>query len=250
VVQGKGKKGRPAHRVRTEFADEWIVTAHPQVFINKRRTDRILTAEQFNTTVRPFSDVEDTARLLIHHHSCHADGLEYLPGEPAGVVVVDKRRVMNTYRPGHIREKAGSIQPFNEYMIHLVPDEGDRHELSRWCATLIARPDIRMHYGVLLISETQGVGKSTLGEAILAPLIGLDNVSFPTEQAILKSDFNYWIAHKRLAIIQEIFSGQNKKVYDNLKSTMTDRYVDVNKKNIPNYRLRNYVQVLASSSKS
>jgi len=55
----------------------------------------------------------------------------------------------------------------------------DRIELMRWCATLIARPDIKMNYGVLLISETQGVGKSTLGEKILAPLIGKLNASFP-----------------------------------------------------------------------
>ena len=36
-----------------------------------------------------------------------------------------------------------------------------------------------MLYGLLLVSETQGVGKTTLGERILAPLVGWHNVSVP-----------------------------------------------------------------------
>ena len=44
-----------------------------------------------------------------------------------------------------------------------------------------------MSYGVLLVSETQGVGKSTLGEAILTPLVGEWNVSFPNEKQVTDS---------------------------------------------------------------
>ena len=84
----------------------------------------------------------------------------------------------------------------------------------RWCATLVARPDIRMEYGVLLISEMQGVGKGTLGERILAPLVGPWNCSFPTEQSIVDSSFNSWIAHKRLAVVHEIYAGHNIKAYN------------------------------------
>lgn len=56
-----------------------------------------------------------------------------------------------------------------------------------------------MRYAMLLISERQGVGKTTLVDAVLAPLIGRWNVSSPTESQVADSGFNSWIAHKRLA---------------------------------------------------
>ena len=60
----------------------------------------------------------------------------------------------------------------------------------------------RMSYGMLLISEKQGVGKTTLGASILGPLIGTWNCSFPGENDIL-AQFNEWVAHKRLAVVSD-----------------------------------------------
>ena len=99
----------------------------------------------------------------------------------------------------------------------------------RWCATLIARPDIRMQYGVLLISETQGVGKGTLGEKILLPLVGKHNVVVPSEK-VVTGKFTGWVAHKRLAVVHEIYAGYSSKAYDELKSIITDQYIEVEMK--------------------
>src|SRR6516165_10388474 len=118
-------------------------------------------------------------------------------------------------------------------MEHLVPDDGDRRKLMRWVVTLIARPDVRMRYGVLMISETQRVGKNTLG-LILEYLVGRHNCSYVTER-ILESQFTDWIAHKQLVICSEIYSGQKRKMYDTLKDKITDDTVSVNKKYIPSY---------------
>lgn len=102
---------------------------------------------------------------------------------------MDGRRVVNTYRPPTIKPIKGNPKPFLKYMRHLIPNATDRIEMLRWCATLMARPDIKMLYGILLISTTQGVGKSTLGEAILSPIVGMWNVSVPTEKEIVESLF-------------------------------------------------------------
>jgi hypothetical protein len=114
-------------------------------------------------------------------------------------------------------------------MEYLFINESERHEALRWCATLIARPDIRMHYGMLLISERQGVGKTTLGAGILAPLVGIQNVGFPGENDITAA-FNEWVAHKRLAIVSEIYSGSSWKAYHALKAVITDKDITVNQK--------------------
>jgi hypothetical protein len=65
-----------------------------------------------------------------------------------------------------------------------------------------------MKYGVLLISEQQSVGKSTLSEKILRPLVGEHYVSIVSESEIVDSNFNGWAAHKRLPITHEIYQGR------------------------------------------
>jgi hypothetical protein len=160
----------------------------------------------------------------------------------------------NTWRPGYIkpmpaeRYRPELAKPFLDIMEQLIPDEAERTQLLRWCATLVARPEIKMHFGVLLISETQGVGKSTLGEAILAELVGLHNVSFPSESSIVDSSFNSWAAQKRLAVVHEIYAGHGFKAGSRLKSVATDKYTEINRKYLAEYRISNYLHIFACSN--
>jgi hypothetical protein len=111
----------------------------------------------------------------------------------------------------------GDPAPFLDFMGRLIPDESDRNETLRWCATLIARPATRMTYSLLLVSIKHGTGKSTLAEKTVAPLVGIHNACFPTEAMILDANFNSWRAHKQLAVVHEIYQGHSRKAYDTLK---------------------------------
>lgn len=241
-------RGNPQTIIRSEFANEWYVVTTPPVFVHRDRTYRLLNEGAFNRQSRPWSDVQDIARLMGRSLSSHADGITFAPGAPPGVVTIDGERLVNTWRPSAIRPEKGDDGPWHEFMTRLVPDERDRHEFYRWIATLIARPEIRMLWGVLAISEAQGVGKGTLGETILAPLVGRWNTSVPSEGQVVNSDFNGWIAHKRLAVIHEIYSGHNRKAYDTLKSIITDQFVEVNRKFVEQYQLENWVHIYACSN--
>lgn len=55
-------------------------------------------------------------------------------------------------------------------------------------------------------------------------------------------------AHKRLAVIAEVYAGQTAKAYNTLKNVMTDDYITVNEKYQQPYSLKNYIQVIASSN--
>ena len=132
-------------------------------------------------------------------------------------------------------------------MEKLIPGEGDRKELLRWCATLIALPAVRIKYAVLLVSKTQGVGKGTLAY-ILSMLVGRHNTSWPTSTTIADSAFNGWVAHKRLAVIDEMYTGRSRKAYDRFKSIITEDEVTINRKNVEEYTTDNYVHILASSN--
>lgn len=243
-------KGAPVAVITDNFAAEWYHCVSPEVFIHRQWPSLVLTLNEFNNHVRPFSHVDDTARHIKKEKACKSALLSYQPGLPSGIYADVDGAYINTHVGSRIKEPKHphDYAPWTRFMEHLVPDEKDRHELLRWCATLIARPDIKMLYGVLLISETQGIGKGTLGERVLAPLVGLQNCSFPSETEIVDGNYNYWAAHKRLAVVHEIYAGHSAKAYNKLKSIITDKQLTVMKKYQANYIIENWVHVLACSN--
>jgi hypothetical protein len=242
-------RGRPIAALKRTFREEWWHIVSPEAFINCDFPGRILTAAEFNSLVRPYSHVDDVARLLRADQASKAKQMHYLPGQkPGWYGTNDKGQFINTHCPSNIKPEKGDAGPWIEFMERLIPDDGDRHEVMRWCATLIARPATKMLYGLLLISETQGVGKTTLGEKVLAPIIGYENTSFPSETDIVESNFNAWIAHKRIAIVNEIYAGSSTKAYNKLKSVITDRYITVNKKHQSTYEIENWLHIFACSN--
>jgi effector-binding domain-containing protein len=180
--------------------------------------------------------------------------IAYHPGRKPGLYTgPEGGQYINTHKATLVRSwpkklTKADIAPFTEFMEHLIPVEHDRKELERWCATLLAKPDVKMHYGVLLISETQGVGKGTLGEKILAPLVGIGNTSFPGEEEIVESKYNYWTAHRRLAVVHEIYAGHSSRAYNKLKSIITDFNIEVHRKYMADYRVDNWVHAFACSN--
>jgi Family of unknown function (DUF5906) len=246
VPTGEGKKTMVV--TRNEFNQEWVHIVTPEVFIHKDWPSRIFTIKEFNHMVRPYSDAEDTARLVKMHSANLGVELSYSPAVKPGLHNDGTGRYMNTHEPSAIKAIKGDPAPFLEYMNHLVVIDDDRTELLRWCATLIAQPDIKMRYGVLLVSEPQGVGKTTLAEKILRPLLGEWNVSSPSETEVVDQNFNYWAAHKRLTIINEIYAGHSAKAYNKLKSTITDDPIRVRKLYTAPYDLKNWIHIFACSN--
>lgn len=235
--------------MRDGFKEEWLHAVTPEAFVHRDWPNRILSAAEFNSAVAPFSDVDDTARIMKKDAASKSAMLKYSPASVAGIYGSGNGgRYINTHVPGGVVAEKGDASQFIDFIEHLVPGENDRLELLRWCATLVCRPDIKMLYGVLLISENQGIGKGTLGEKILAPLVGEANVSYPSEQEIVESSFNYWSAHKRLAVVHEIYAGHSSKAYQRLQSIITDKYLTVSKKFMANYEIENWVHIFACSN--
>jgi hypothetical protein len=98
------------------------------------------------------------------------------------------------------------------------------------------------------VSDVQGVGKTTLGGSILTPLVGRHNTAFPTEKMLVESQFNGWAAHKRLAVVNEVYAGHSRKGYDNTKSIVTDMEISVNEKFMPVYVIDNWCHIFACSN--
>jgi hypothetical protein len=239
--------------IRDEFAEQWAWIKDQGWFVNLHLTQfKYENDAKFNAGMAPLSDVKMTSSLLQKKISSAQYGLTYDPSTEARIVTSSHGlSEINTFIPSPIQPVEGDYQPFIEFMEYLVPDEFDRSQVMRWVATLIARSGTRMSYGLLMMSEKQGTGKTTLGESILAELVGQHNTSFPSERAIADSDFNGWAVNKRLIVVNEIYHGHSWKAYNTLKSYVTDRHIEANIKFMATYTLPNWTHYyLCSNSKA
>lgn len=249
-AQGRGRPPAPQFALRPEFAAQWaVVNTEGKPLFVERETGRKFSEESFNSRVRPFSDVRTTADLLKKEVGAF-DGVAYRPGDPRCEISEGAANMLNVWRkPVLVGDESGDPSPWLEYLAHLIPGETDRHHVCRWLATLIARPDIRMGYGLLLFSRMQGTGKSTMG-VVLRRLLGEENVAFPQERDVVGSDQNDWVAEKALVFVHEIYAGGSWKAYNSLKTYVTDSEVRVNKKFVPQYTVENWAHFILCSNHS
>jgi Family of unknown function (DUF5906) len=249
VIPSREKGGRPAFALRDEFVEEWLFSITPSVFIHVSKLNKRYIESEFNAETAPFSDADNVARLRRKKQWGKANTIVYEPGMRPGLIAVpDRGHVINCYQPSDIKPKKGNPFRFFRYLRHLIPDKRDREGLKRWIATLIARPDIHMVYGLLLISNMHGVGKTTLAEKILAPIIGWDNCSFPSAAEATEQSFTSWRAFKRLAVIGEIYDGQTSRAYNRLKDAGGSDIVRVDEKYEKPFDMRNFVHLFATSN--
>lgn len=243
----KPEKGKAYAALRESFKGTWAYIEDLDLFVCKEDPTRMLSQQVLDKSIAAFSDVQETGRLILRTHQDKIVRVCYRPDIPHTIVEHNDKHAINLHVPSTIKAEKGNPAPWLEFLSYLFPNKRERSAAERWLATLIARPEVRIGYGMLLVSEKQGVGKTTLGSNVLAPLVGRHNVGHPSE-ADVNSDYNGWIALKRLVLIQEIYSGSNWKAYNALKSVITDQEVSVNQKYQRQYVIENWAHVLACSN--
>lgn len=247
IPQPKGK-GRPITVLREHFKDMWAYVEEVDIFVCVEMPEIVRQDKIVNNMLASFSHVNNTTALMVRAYRGRSPKLCYRP-DIEGRVVTDKTTsAINLHTPTHIKPVSGVVKPFMDFISYLIPNEAEQKEVLRWAATIIARPDIRLGYAMLMVSEKQGMGKTLLAEKILAPLVGDPNASFPSEQTIVESDFNGWIANKRLIVVGEIYSGHSWKAYNKLKSLITDVKIDVNEKYMRPHQIDNWGQFYVCSN--
>jgi hypothetical protein len=232
------------------FAKEWIKIANPSAFINKHRPQEMMNIDQFNGFIAPYSHkgvkvAEDLEREIV----TKLDTISYRPGSKRQVHIKGKD-TYNVWMPPRFKPQEGDPAPFLEYLAHLIPDPDDRLKVMRYLATLIARPQTRLFFGLFLVSQTQGVGKSLLA-LVLNNVLGESNCSFPRESQIVEGKFNTWMAEKRLVFVHEIFAGRSYKAYDKLKEYITeknDEGLEVERKYMDPYKVENWAHFILCSN--
>jgi len=235
--------------LRSEFKGLWAWIREIDLYVCVERPTLRYSEKSFNGYASALSHKgKPVSDMLKAEWGSQYSKITYRPDRTERIVETRGEKAINLFAPSRITGKAGDDRPWIEFMEYLFRDPAERREMMRWCATLIARPDIRMGYATLMVSETQGVGKNTLGEKILAPLVGKHNCSFPHERQVVESQFNSWLVNKRFAFIGEIYTGRSWKAANLLKQHITDRETDVNEKFIKEYTVENWIHIMACSN--
>ena len=244
----RSTRGKSTAFLRDEFNQLWIYAEQTDRFYCSEMPEINYDWKQFNALTGIYSHVKNTADLVLKKYKGRTARVAYKPDDPYRIITDMDTSAINVHTPSNIVPLAGDPAPWLDFMTYLIPDEDERALVLKWCATLIAKPDVRILYGLLLVSETQGIGKTTLGERILAPLVGMHNAGFPGERDIVDSPFNSWSVNKRLLVVAEIYTGHSWKAYNVLKSLITDKYISVNEKHIRQYTIENWVHIIACSN--
>lgn len=245
-IDDKGKE-KFNIKLRHHAKNQWSFVEGQDVFVNNEFPQFQWNQESLDKYLAPFSHAKKTSELLLQEYSCRINKLAYRPDVNKRRVMTDGEMSLNLFRPSNLGPQEGDPKPFLDFIHYLVPDEQEAKLVLRWIATLVARPDIRMLYGLLLISEMTGVGKTLLAESILAPLVGLHNTSFPSESTIMEP-YTDWIARKRLCVIGEIYQGHSFKMANKLKSFVTDNKISYRTMYMKAVTIDNFAHFVACSN--
>lgn len=239
---------KPIITLRDHFRDMWAYIEEADTFVCKPLPNIIREEKILNHMLAPFSHTPETSKMIFKAYAGRTTGLCYRPDQKEQIITNGNSSSINLHIPTTIKSEPGNPGPFLDYLKYMFPIDDERIGVERWIATLVARPDIRMEFALLLISEHTGIGKTTLGTKILTPLVNIHNVGFPREADIVDNVFNDWVSNKRLIIINEIYSGHSWKAYHTLKSLITDKEISVNQKYQRPYVVDNWSHILACSN--
>lgn len=245
--------GKPIYPLRDHAASEWKYLILDDVFIHDRLSHFILKPEAFDATFGKYAyktkvakKVKDAANDMLMREA-------YDPTTSAKIISFEGQRCFNSYdgTPDAVARMApaADIKPFLDFIEYLVPDADERIQLLRWSATLVARPERKMLCAVVLKSRAQGIGKGIFTDRILAPLVGWQNVSHPSEKIILDK-FNSWWFKKRAAIVSEIHAGHTMKAYNELKDVVTEPKLLLRRMHSDPYDVANFCHLFLTSNEA
>lgn len=170
--------------------------------------------------------------------------LTFVPGAPENVVA-EGRVTLNTWRRPATVPVEGDPTLFLQF-VDLIFD-GDAIAIGFFLdaiASLVQRPGMKWAFMILLIGG-QGVGKSLLCEFV-ADLVGRKNTAFPNVEAV-KGQFTGWLLNAHVIIFHEL-DKISRDAATKIKTWVTSETLLINSKNVPEFYIRNYANILACSN--
>mgnify|MGYP003119517905 FL=1 len=184
-------------------------------------------------------------------NSIIVDKLTFDPTKKGGVTKEGSMSLWNIYfPPNNIQRIPGPVTLFLEHMEFLVPDELTRINVIKRMAHILQKPHIKIRSILLMFSEAEGVGKTTLF-IILRHFLGKQYCKQINQRQIM-GEFNEWAMDCLLIAIEEIAIkgdyGKRTSSMDILKTVISEDTVTVNIKNEKLFTIPNHINGFAFSN--
>ena len=162
------------------------------------------------------------------------DILTFEPDKPYGVLFKGSQTAWNYYqKASNINPVPGDVLLFLDHLAYLIPDELTRIEVIKRLAHIVQKPHIKIRSALLMISEAEGVGKTTIFK-ILSEILG-HRYCKQINQRQIGGEFNTWAKDTLVFAIEEIaIKGNYEKrtsAMDILKTIISEDTICVNEKN-------------------
>jgi len=144
------------------------------------------------------------------------------------------------------------IQPILRHLDYLT--SGYSLWISRWFAKKIQTPTQKCEIAILLrdegdlLNEGGGTGKNKIFDWIGEEIFGEEYYYVVGDNRELYGPFNSQFEGKLFIMVEEASSKENHFNHDILKSQITAKYTNVNKKCVASYRTRNFADMLFCSN--
>lgn len=149
-------------------------------------------------------------------------------------------------------EIASLVKPILRHIDYLTT--GNQIWFIKWLANIIQNPSKKSEVGCLirdeggLLLEGGGTGKNLLLEWFGNEILGEEYVYVVGDNKEMYGDFNSQFEGKLLVIVEEASSKENHGNNDILKSKITSKKINVNKKMIAQYSVKDYANWIFCSN--
>ncbi|MCC0805956.1 hypothetical protein FPV16_06915 [Methylobacterium sp. W2] len=193
----------------------------------------VLRRTAVQAVTRPTIGKDPLDRLFASRTMPLARRLDYLPGETRLMITSGGAQpTVNMWKPDGVVPVAGDAGPILRHFGYLWPKTAERDHVLNYIAHLIQHPGVKIAHG-LMITGTQGTGKSTVG-LIVRALIG-DRNARKVEGDELKDKWTSRLVNVQVLMIEEAAHGQRYEIYERFKELFTGETFTVQDKGVPLY---------------
>ena len=229
--------------VYEEYLSEWIYIAGIERFVNKR-TEHFDSKEAFNMRFSHAFPSSPAKMVLSSGLIERAHRKDYMIGQHKHLLMHDAQVVYNTYRAPDIKQAKGDVSFFFDHLDYLFPDKQDQHMLLTFMAQTVQQLTVKLRWMLIIQSDYEGVGKSSVIGRIMGHILGDSNCSQPSNEAIHGPN-NRWADSKRFVMIEELMATGRLELSNKFKPLITEDKVEINIKFVPKYTVNNYFNILA-----
>jgi hypothetical protein len=158
-----------------------------------------------------------------------------LPANPQKVFFRDGTATVNIWeRPAYRQASAKPDAAFETFLAYVIPRENEREVFLNWLAWTLQNEGQKPSWAIMLYSEKQGTGKSTLTD-VLKALFGEQNTGRTNGVGKLVGRFNKEILENKLVIVEEVEVKRGSPQANSIKSLITEDSTMVEAKGLPAY---------------